>query len=223
MQPMRYAMLVVWAGLMVVAGAGDAVALKPGPEYETARIDTYLQQYHDRMAREFGEQMGFGSGRMKRLLDFHRPTRAKDIELLGVINHEKPVAYKNPLPILPESKATPANPEKEGTQKAAPPRENLFSSAEKRPLTKSETEALDALKKGGALKWIKDETVVRAVGALRANAACIECHTAKPGDLLGALSYTIDASTIKAAVKPESAAALRQEQPKTGAEQKAEK
>jgi len=39
--------------------------------------------------------------------------------------------------------------------------------------------------------WKEEDGGVRILGSLRATKGCLECHTAKEGQLLGALSYTL--------------------------------
>ncbi|QDT17395.1 hypothetical protein [Alienimonas californiensis] len=88
-------------------------------------------------------------------------------ELIGLILHERPVAYQSDyLPI--------AGPE---------------SPSAVRELTPFESAALERLAAG---EWVVGETDadrLRAVGALPAAKACADCHDVPVGRLLGALSY----------------------------------
>jgi hypothetical protein len=95
------------------------------------------------------------------------------LELVGIAKHETPVVFVDLLhrisPLLRQTRA----------------------------LTALEHEAIAALRDGDDV--IVDETAKRRliVGALRAEAACLQCHTDyRVGDLLGALSYRLDRAKL---------------------------
>ncbi len=93
----------------------------------------------------------------------------RKLELVSLMKHEKPMAYVS----------------------AQLPRMEDLKKASTRPLDGFELAALKRLEGGEDVAT--DETLnrIRMVGAVRANAACLECHTAKRGQLLGAFTYEL--------------------------------
>ena len=63
------------------------------------------------------------------------------------------------------------------------------SKPSERPVDRFEAYALSQLRKDEALvRWERDD-FMRAVGAVRAETACLKCHEVKQGELLGAFTY----------------------------------
>ncbi len=113
------------------------------------------------------EVTGFQSHGMSKAPVAPAPWLVAKIELIGVVIHEKPVAYLSTnLPKMDELRKAPT-----------------------RPLDAFEMEALEALRKGEDLfaRGIADQA--RMLGAIRATKQCLDCHGASRGDLLGAFSY----------------------------------
>jgi hypothetical protein len=73
--------------------------------------------------------------------------------------------------------------------------------AETRPLTKFETRALKSLREGDDLVTEATTEQIRMLGSLRASKQCLACHEVKRGELLGAFSYKLARSPVKAAGK----------------------
>jgi len=91
------------------------------------------------------------------------------LELVGLSKHETPVAYiAEHIPQMDELRDAPT-----------------------RPLDHFEQQALDRLR--AAEDLVIDETThrIRMVGALRASQNCLQCHSVKRGELLGAFTYEL--------------------------------
>jgi hypothetical protein len=122
------------------------------------------------------EVAGFQSHGMSKLPKAEPPWKVARIDLIGLLIHEKPVAYVSMnLPKMDE-----------------------LRDATTRPLDAFEVEGLEALRKGEGLesgqksedlyaRGSKDQA--RMMGAIRATSQCLDCHGGSRGDLLGAFSY----------------------------------
>ena len=113
------------------------------------------------------EVAGFQNHGMSKAQVAPAPWLAAKIELIGVVIHEKPVAYLS----------------------ANLPKMDELRKALTRPLDAFEMEALEKLRKGEDLFARGTADKARMVGAIRATKQCLECHGASRGDLLGAFSY----------------------------------
>lgn len=71
------------------------------------------------------------------------------------------------------------------------PRMEEIVKAPTRPLSGFERKGLAVLDRGGDLSIDGGPTRIRMIGSLRATQQCLECHNAKRGHLLGALSYEL--------------------------------
>lgn len=93
----------------------------------------------------------------------------RKLELVSVTKQARPAAYVS----------------------AQLPRMEDLKNAPKRDLDGFEVAAIKRLEAGEDVAT--DETLnrIRMVGAVRAHAACLECHTAKRGQLLGAFTYEL--------------------------------
>ncbi len=91
------------------------------------------------------------------------------LELVSLLKHKEPAVYvSTELPRMEELKK-----------------------AKTRPPSEFEGEALKALRDGEDLVTDATTNHIRMVGALRASKQCLECHTVRRGDLLGAFSYDL--------------------------------
>jgi hypothetical protein len=97
------------------------------------------------------------------------PWQLVRLELVGLLRHETPVAYV--------------------TQHL--PRMDELGDAPTRPLEAFERESLDKLRADEDVVIHQQERRIQMLGSLRAARDCLGCHTARRGELLGALSYEL--------------------------------
>ena len=91
------------------------------------------------------------------------------LELVGLLLHEKPVAYVTEhLPRMDE-----------------------LGEAATRSLDPFEASALEKLRQGEDLLYTEASAGMRMLGAIRSVKQCMGCHGGERGDLLGAFSYTL--------------------------------
>ncbi len=126
------------------------------------------RQTHARTTEAFVDSAGFGFSRLmtpypKR--EYHQETDTiANVELVSLLVHEESSAYV----IKPGSVPV-----------------------ERRPLDSFEELALDRVRLGANLVW-SPEHPNRMLGAIRASASCLDCHTgASEHDLLGAFTYQL--------------------------------
>lgn len=93
----------------------------------------------------------------------------RKLELVSLTKAEKPLVYVS----------------------AQLPRMEDLKGAPKRDLDAFEAVALKRLERGEDVASEETLNRIRMVGAVRANAACLECHTAQRGQLLGAFTYEL--------------------------------
>lgn len=116
--------------------------------------------------------------------------RLDKLELIGLAMHDQPTAYSvNRHPLFMLEQTSPNEPPKPGAIKGDVP----LTVTTPRPLTDAEKTALTEIKTGkDVIEQPGAEGALRIVGALRAQAGCIQCHTTnKVGDVLGAFSYRL--------------------------------
>jgi len=101
--------------------------------------------------------------------------RVDKLELIGIAKHETPVAYEINRHSPFAASARFENPPVAAT--------NI------RPLTDYEKSALVEIKGGKETVGKEDDSGLTVVGAVRSQDACLQCHTGKVGDVLGAFSY----------------------------------
>jgi hypothetical protein len=162
--------------------------VKPWPETwwspgELERTDTAkpgkdLEEIHVRSVGDFFSPASLPDVSIPRAyrLDIARPKEpvknweAKSVDLVGLLKHDAPVVYRSEkIPDMKDLRDLPTR---------VP---DLFEIA-----------GLDALRNGDELFARSQDGVVRLLGAVRAKADCLECHSGKKeGDLLGAFSYTL--------------------------------
>lgn len=92
----------------------------------------------------------------------------KSLDLVGLVKHERPVAYITDQIRMNKLKETPI-----------------------RELDFFEAMGVDQLKNGKDLYSRNDRGIVRMLGAIRAETECLSCHQVEKGTLLGAFSYTL--------------------------------
>jgi len=99
----------------------------------------------------------------------HKDWEIKALDLVGLMKYDHPVVYiSEKLPDMKNLKGVPT-----------------------RLLDFFELAAVEELKKGEDLFIASKDGTVRVLGALRARSECLECHSGKERDLLGAFSYTL--------------------------------
>jgi len=110
---------------------------------------------------------GFQSHQVSQMPIVTRPWQLQTLDLVGVVFHEKPIAYVSEhLPRMEELRSAPT-----------------------RDLDDFEAAGLLALQHGDDLFVRERARERRMLGAIRAARPCLSCHEAERGDLLGAFSY----------------------------------
>jgi hypothetical protein len=106
--------------------------------------------------------------------------QVRRLELVSLLKHEKPAVYiSESLPRMEELKSAPT-----------------------RALTAFEQKALKSLRDGDNLALEANVNQIRMVGGVRATRACLKCHDAERGELLGAFTYVLQRDP-PVPVKPE--------------------
>lgn len=120
--------------------------------------------------------------------------RVRQMELVSLLKHDPPVAYKDRGPIWMDQETS-------HIQKKRPTRS----------LNEIEVAALEALSEGKdrVLAWNESEQRLQLLGAIRAKDQCLKCHEVQRGDLLGAFTYWIEEERKT----PEEAAVSQDESP----------
>ena len=72
------------------------------------------------------------------------------------------------------------------------PRMDELRNAETRPADEFEQQALQQLRNGEDIVVDQQLNTIRMVGAVRATKQCLDCHSVRRGELLGAFSYLLD-------------------------------
>jgi hypothetical protein len=171
--PITTALLVAgFAGLSTLLGQDTK------PRATNAVWESFEDLHKDYVERFIASQ-GFGITRMPQqlMLDHSKQlTMGSDqysvesLELVGIIKQKDPVAYR---PMRHGERGRPV----------------MFTP---RKLTKFEETSLARLLKGEDLLLNQTEEGTFLVGAIRAQASCLECHEdKKKGDLLGAFTYKL--------------------------------
>jgi hypothetical protein len=110
---------------------------------------------------------GFQEHQVSRMPAPSRPWKLQRIDLIGLLLHDKPIAYVSEnLPRMDELRAAPI-----------------------RDLDDFETAGLLALRRGEDLFVRERRGERRMLGAIRTARPCLSCHEGERGDLLGAFSY----------------------------------
>jgi hypothetical protein len=145
-----------------------------------------LLSLHDAGVLDFlsAERMGYVEDREHVAgFDSHRFTHVPDLsaeeganrwdvqrlELIGLLSHDRPVAYVTEhLPDLEE-----------------------LGDAAVRELDEFEQQGLEQLRSEEDIVTAEQPSFLRMLGAVRASQSCLECHQVQRGELLGAFSYVI--------------------------------
>lgn len=91
------------------------------------------------------------------------------LELVSLVVHDKPVVYASEnLPKMDE-----------------------LTGHETRPMNAFESDALEQILKGEDLVTSATVNRIEMLGSVRATKSCVECHSTKRGELLGAFSYEL--------------------------------
>jgi hypothetical protein len=169
--------------------SGDLLTRPAGhpdlPSYGPTRDD--LQQFHQSSIGDFLNPLGFGYVRDRgHVAGFvsHRFTRLppkpkggqsvghwrfESLDLISLLKHPEPVAYVSKhLPRMDELREAPT-----------------------RKLDEFEAERLPQLQAGEEFSAAQGPRRVRMLGAIRAHAECLKCHSVDQGELLGAFSYDL--------------------------------
>jgi hypothetical protein len=134
----------------------------------------------------------------------------KKLDLVGLVLHREPVAYVSESRVPRAESRGPETKTSIGNSGSRPstldPRPSLtmdkLHAAPTRELDEFEYSGLSVLENGQDLYARSDHGVIRLLGAVRAKTSCLSCHTKhKPGDLLGAFSYTLREAEYKRGVK----------------------
>jgi hypothetical protein len=143
------------------------------------------EEMHDTYAQRFVSAEGLGMARMRTatmvdrsgILDLGRSRYLiATLELIGLLRRDTPVVY---IPRIHGERV-----------------ETLL--AKLRPLTEFESSALSAFRAGRDIAIAEPDATgaLNCVGALRAQASCLRCHSDnKAGALLGAFTYQLKAVT----------------------------
>lgn len=112
---------------------------------------------------------GFQEHQVSKIPEPSHPWKLQRIDLIGLLLHEKPVAYVSEhLPRMNELRSPPI-----------------------RDLDDFETAGLLALQRGDDLFVREREQERRMLGSIRAVRQCLSCHEGERGELLGAFSYRL--------------------------------
>jgi hypothetical protein len=192
------------ASLLARAGEIHSDLDYPGPddhfEFEPLRTQL-LRTLHDRHVQLFVNSPGNGIERMPSLHKLRTSLLAKEVfplpesdgdsevskdaptwqihrlELISLLKHDPPVAYAS------------------GDFSV---RMFNLQSEKTRPLDAFEEASVKSLNDGNSLVVQTDVDAIHMVGAVRAGADCLRCHTkAKKGELFGAFSYELRRETPK--------------------------
>lgn len=181
---------VVWLAKPVAFADPGANVLPVTAEQKFEISDLQIQLMHVDKAEHFVAVKGFGARRVISMFDMNH------FSLAAKANNEKwnvtNIDVVGNLTHLPRTYMT----------KRIVAREEL-GDVPTRMMDEFETKNLEKLRKALAepnfvknpaaefATWQQVDGGVRVLGSLRATKGCLECHTAKEGQLLGALSYTL--------------------------------
>lgn len=150
----------------------------PAPKKEAKDFESFDDMHTDYVERFIASE-GFGRARMPQplMLDHSRRVAldsdvysVESLELVGILKQEEPIVYR-PMP-----------------HRTGGGRHFSVS----RKLTEFESKSLARLRQGEDLLLDQTEQGTFLIGAVRAQASCLECHTEKKqGDLLGAFTYKL--------------------------------
>jgi hypothetical protein len=133
---------------------------------------------HEFYIQRFVESEGFGFSRILRmdepmyrqLVVNGQPYTARRMELVSLNGGDEPFAYVNGI---------------------GNPRKDSLTRSERRNLSEFEQAAVQAIAQGRTAVFNGDQARPLVVGAIRARKSCLECHSAKPDELLGCMTYEL--------------------------------
>jgi hypothetical protein len=210
---MRYSILLTFLLLSAtLCGAESETTTLPD------NVANSMKKCHEFIQETFAITEGEGISRTEAAYFKHRVTYLFNAPaLVSLLKDDSPQVYlpRNPLALIGEKwERKLEKGELSDSEKKALGQFNLKKMAqklEKRELSEFEKIALDQLKKGKTLvaSYLPAESptseiekklggrVVEALGSIRAQKSCLECHKVEVGTLLGAFSYRIPESRIK--------------------------
>jgi hypothetical protein len=150
--------------------------------YTGVRSDTPFVEAHERAVRSFVKSEGFGISRLRR----------KDLW------NEHSVLFENArcMPWAINLIGLTADNGKRYFENARPPKKKEIPTAAHRELAEIELAAVETIQsrdtpfaKLPASKEYQDLRLIRVIAPIRALQDCLECHTGKVGDVLGAFDY----------------------------------
>jgi hypothetical protein len=124
---------------------------------------------------------GFQPHQFSQAPDSTERWEVRRLELVGLLLHEKPVAYVTEhLPRMDE-----------------------LGEAATRSLDSFEASALERLRRGEDLLYTEASGAMRMLGSIRSVKQCVGCHGGERGDLLGAFSYTLRRTAADSSAAPD--------------------
>jgi hypothetical protein len=190
-----------------------ASAERSAPASYSARDADYpLTEFHERAVKRFVEKEGFG---FERMLTNHQPQLDDELRKESIDIPAGPgfdASRRAPLAVSKTSSRIehPASPARRGKLRTfelisvlVRPKPEVYTSAgpgmgkrrpnaPTRPLDTLEQTGLERLRRGDDLVITQQTGGVRMIGAIRSAETCVKCHQGKPGELLGAFTYTLD-------------------------------
>ena len=183
------------ASMRSVLVSAAFLAAVPGATSGTAsEADVALQRMHGEFVEAFVDSEGFGRRRVTPMMVRMRHYQFEgigddgrcvtDVELVGVARHDPAVVHGAHFM---------------GFQHRDDDAAAFVPMAPTRSLQAWERDALAALKAGSGMVVRATPTGTRAMGPIRARAACLACHEGyREGDVLGALSYGLGRLAVPA-------------------------
>jgi hypothetical protein len=158
--------------LLLASSLGELEKEAPPERFDKAHAANVFDFVHPNgwgYVRDRQHVAGFQSHRFLKEPESSR-YRVKRLDLVGVVVHERPVAYvTDDLPQM-----------------------DLLRKAPTRELDAFESAGLDAMRHGTDLFARKQGDRVRVLGSIRAAKQCTTCHGCERGALLGAFSYLLE-------------------------------
>ncbi|HWB58360.1 MAG TPA: hypothetical protein VG733_02670 [Chthoniobacteraceae bacterium] len=158
-------------------------------------IQKNCEDLHNYYSKRFVTSVGFGYDRMPAVEEAIVDKQwqigndnyvVKNIQLISILKHD-PAAVYPPVTNLVEFDHPPVL---AGVTRRGDVAKATADPSALRALDEFETAALKQLKEKNEAMVVSNGTVM--VGALRAEASCIQCHDVEKGTLLGAFTYTLE-------------------------------
>lgn len=172
---------------------GATASLPPAPFGKATLLLHSLYEMHSHYEVEFVKSPGFGMSRMPIVESLEgvvvqhaaQPYRLTDVELMGIGG--------------PGSGMSPASEWRRIQVAAADEEGGGFKAVEvayEGDLSAQDVDAIHDLLVGSEVVFVRDAGGTRAFGALRAMAACADCHQVEVGNTLGALVYRLEPAAV---------------------------